>query len=49
MAYGREEQTSRLEEMKDRTGAQQETADQISVIFSLTALMPRTCDPGDLG
>lgn len=44
MIYGREEQTSRLEEMKDQTGVQQETADQISVMFSLTAFMPQPCD-----
>ena len=49
MILGREEQTSRLEEIKDRTGAKQKTADHISVIFFLTALLTRICDPGDLG
>lgn len=37
-----------MKEMKDRTTARQEMADPISVMFSLTALMPPTCDPGNL-
>lgn len=36
-----------VKEMKDRTTARQEMADPISVMFSLTALMPPTCDPGN--
>lgn len=36
------------EGMEEPTGAQQETADPISVTSSLTAFVPRTRDPGHL-